>query len=80
MVHVSLCQMYFSSILQNKLPNDSGLHIVCVHPGVVKTNVVCHFYGLVVGFCNIQRNIFSICGSLFLLLGKDTAENDTKWV
>eukprot|EP00249_Psilotum_nudum_P010128 c22349_g1_i1 orf=334-1440(+) len=34
-----LAQIYFSSVLQNKLPSDSGIHIICVNPGIVFTNV-----------------------------------------
>lgn len=34
-----LAQIYFSSVLESKLPNESGIHIICVNPGIVKTNV-----------------------------------------
>lgn len=34
-----LAQIYFSSILENKLPNGTGIHVVCVNPGIVQTNV-----------------------------------------
>eukprot|EP00250_Pteridium_aquilinum_P020650 c24896_g1_i4 orf=360-1463(+) len=34
-----LAQIYFSSVLESRLPNESGIHIVCVNPGIVKTNV-----------------------------------------
>ncbi|MCO5576241.1 hypothetical protein L7F22_030050 [Adiantum nelumboides] len=34
-----LAQIYFSSVLETKLPNDSGIHVICVNPGIVKTNV-----------------------------------------
>ena len=41
--HLMLYQMYFSSVLETKLLNESGVHIICVNPGIVKTNVVCLF-------------------------------------
>ncbi|KAI5072960.1 hypothetical protein GOP47_0013066 [Adiantum capillus-veneris] len=34
-----LAQIYFSSVLETKLPNDCGIHVICVNPGIVKTNV-----------------------------------------
>lgn len=34
-----LAQIYFSSVLEVKLPNNSGIHMICVNPGIVKTNV-----------------------------------------
>ena len=51
-------QVYFSSVLQNKLLNESGVHIICVHPGSIKTNVVCPFTRLD-RFCNHLNNLFS---------------------
>lgn len=40
-VWFSLLQMYFSSVLENRLPVQCGLHAMCVNPGIVATNVVC---------------------------------------
>lgn len=34
-----LAQVYFSSILERQLPVDAGIHVICVNPGSVKTNV-----------------------------------------
>ena len=42
-VYLMLHQMYFSSVLETKLLNEAGIHVICVNPGIVKTNVVCLF-------------------------------------
>ncbi|KAH9603093.1 hypothetical protein KSS87_010368, partial [Heliosperma pusillum] len=34
-----LAQVMFSGILQNRLPAECGINVVCVSPGVVKTKV-----------------------------------------
>ncbi|KAH7438236.1 hypothetical protein KP509_04G006700 [Ceratopteris richardii] len=35
-----LAQIYFSSLLECKLRSGSGIHVICVNPGIVKTNVI----------------------------------------
>ncbi|KAL9224326.1 hypothetical protein vseg_000372 [Gypsophila vaccaria] len=34
-----LAQVMFSSVLQKRLPAESGINVVCVSPGIVQTNV-----------------------------------------
>ncbi|MQL97559.1 hypothetical protein Taro_030254 [Colocasia esculenta] len=35
-----LAQVKFSSILQKRLPIEAGIHVLCVSPGIVHTNVI----------------------------------------
>ena len=37
---ISVFQIMFSSVLQKRLPAESGINVVCVSPGIVHTNVV----------------------------------------
>ncbi|KAK9204889.1 hypothetical protein WN943_015154 [Citrus x changshan-huyou] len=56
-----LAQIKFSSILQKRLPAESGINVVCVSPGIVSTNVVSFFVHL--GFFYLVGKGYRHCKS-----------------
>lgn len=62
-----LLQIMFSSILNKRLPAESGISVLCVSPGIVQTNVVSLFKTWNVSGWNMYDFILnlSICSFVF---------------